>query len=65
MDKFMVCERKEKEKEKENNNNNNNNNSKKRSKNNKSPKLCLGDLITDKHQLSLSFVQIHNRICKL
>jgi hypothetical protein len=32
---------KEKEKEKENNNNN-----KKRSKNNKSPKLCLGDLIT-------------------
>jgi hypothetical protein len=31
-------------KEKENNNNNNNNN-KKRSKNNKSPKLCLGDLI--------------------
>jgi hypothetical protein len=32
-------ERKEKEKEKENNNN------KKWSKNNKSPKLCLGDLI--------------------
>ena len=25
---------------------NNNNNNKKRSKNNKSPKLCLGDLIT-------------------
>jgi hypothetical protein len=35
-------ERRKKEKEKENNNNNNN---KKRSKNNKSPKLCLGDLI--------------------
>jgi hypothetical protein len=33
--------KKEKEKDKENNNNN-----KKRSKNNKSPKLCLGDLIT-------------------
>ena len=33
------AERKEKE------NNNNNNNNKKRSKNNKSPKLCLGDLI--------------------
>ena len=32
-------------KEKENNNNNNNNNKKKRSKSNKSPKLCLGDLI--------------------
>jgi hypothetical protein len=30
---------------KEKNNNNNNNNKKKRSKNNKSPKLCLGDLI--------------------
>jgi hypothetical protein len=29
-----------------NNNNNNNNNNKKRSKNNKYPKLCLGDLIT-------------------
>jgi hypothetical protein len=29
-----------------NKNNNNNNNNKKRSKNNKSPKLCLGDLIT-------------------
>jgi hypothetical protein len=28
-----------------NNNNKNNNNNKKRSKNNKSPKLCLGDLI--------------------
>jgi hypothetical protein len=37
---------KEKEKEKENKNNNNNNN-KKRSKNNKSPKLCLGDLINN------------------
>jgi hypothetical protein len=33
------AERKEKEK-----NNNNNNNNKKQSKNNKSPKLCLGDL---------------------
>ena len=33
-------ERRKKEKE------NNNNNNKKRSKNNKSPKLCLGDLIT-------------------
>jgi hypothetical protein len=33
----MVCGKKEKE-------NNNNNNSKKRSKNNKSTKLCLGDL---------------------
>ena len=30
---------------KEKNNNNNNNNKKKRSKNYKSPKLCLGDLI--------------------
>ena len=30
------------------NNNNNNNNNKKRSKNNKSPKLCLGDLINIK-----------------
>ena len=40
---------KEKEKEKENNNNNNNNNNKKRSKNNKSPKLCLGDLTTSNH----------------
>jgi hypothetical protein len=28
-----------------NNKNNNNNNNKKRSKNNKSPKICLGDLI--------------------
>jgi hypothetical protein len=37
------AERKEKE-EKEKENNNNNNNNKKRSKNNKSPKLCLGDL---------------------
>ena len=35
-------ERKEKNK---NNNNKNKNNNKKRSKNNKSPKLCLGDLI--------------------
>jgi hypothetical protein len=35
MDKFMVHERKK----------NKNNNNKKRSKNNKSPKLCLGDLI--------------------
>ena len=33
--------RKERRKKKENNNNNNN---KKQSKNNKSPKLCLGDL---------------------
>jgi hypothetical protein len=32
---------------KEENNNNNNNNKKKRSKNNKSPKHCLGDLITN------------------
>ena len=31
-------------KERKENNNNNNNNNKKRSKNNKSPKLCLGDL---------------------
>jgi hypothetical protein len=44
------AERKEKENKNNNNNknknNNNNNNNKKRSKNNKSPKLCLGDLIT-------------------
>ena len=33
-----------KERKENNNNNNNNNNNKKRSKNNKSPKLCLGDL---------------------
>ena len=38
-------ERKEKE---NNNNNNNNNNNKKRSKNNKSPNICLGDLIIHK-----------------
>jgi hypothetical protein len=37
-------ERKKKNKNK-NKNKNNNNNKKKRSKNNKSPKLCLGDLI--------------------
>ena len=42
----VSTERKEK-KEKNNNNNNNNNNNKKRSKNNKSPKLCLGDLINN------------------
>ena len=40
VDKFMLRERKNK-----NNNNKNNNNNKKRSKNNKSPKLSLGDLI--------------------
>jgi hypothetical protein len=34
-------------KERKENNNNNNNNNKKRSKNNKSPKLCLGDLMTE------------------
>ena len=38
-------ERIRKNKNKKNKNNNNNNNNKKRSKNNKSPKLCLGDLI--------------------
>ena len=37
--------RKERKKKNKKNKNNNNNN-KKRSKNNKSPKLCLGDLIT-------------------
>jgi hypothetical protein len=40
------CAKEKKEKENtENNNNNNNNNKKKRSKNNKSPKLCLRNLI--------------------
>jgi hypothetical protein len=44
--KFRTWAKERKEKEKENNNNNNNNNKKKkRSKNNKSPKRCLGDLI--------------------
>ena len=38
-------ERKKERKKEEEENNNNNNNNKKRSKNNKSPKLCLGDLI--------------------
>ena len=46
------AERKEKKEEKKNNNNKNNN--KKRSKNNKSLKLCLGDLITvKKNNLSM------------
>ena len=39
-------ERKENKNKNKNNNNNNNN---KRSKNNKSPKLCLGDLIINNH----------------
>jgi hypothetical protein len=39
------AERKEKKNKNNNNNNKNKNNNKKRSKNNKSPKLCLGDLI--------------------
>jgi hypothetical protein len=43
---YESAERKEKKEKKENNNNNNKNNNKKRSKNKKSPKLCLGDLIT-------------------
>ena len=43
MDKFMVRRKKGEEEEEDKNKNNNNN--KKRSKNNKSPKLCLGDLI--------------------
>jgi hypothetical protein len=42
-------------KEKKENNNNNKNNNKKRSKNNKSPKLCLGDLITNKRRQYLCF----------
>ena len=41
------CAKERKEKE-----NNNNNNNKKWSKNNKSPKLCLGDLITQTEKIS-------------
>jgi hypothetical protein len=37
-----------------NNNNNNNNNNKKQSKNNKSPKLCLGVLITFIYEAGMS-----------
>jgi hypothetical protein len=44
MDKFMVRRKKGEEEEEEEDKNKNNNNNKKRSKNNKSPKLCLGDL---------------------
>ena len=49
------AERKEK-KEKNNNNNNNKNNNKKRSKNNKSPKLCLGDLIKGHNSTKISHI---------
>ena len=60
----MKCakERKEKEKKenknKNKNNNNNNNNTKKRSKNNKSPIRCLGDLIKGVFYLIISYLRI-------
>ena len=47
------AERKEK---KEKNNNNNKNNNKKRSKNNKSPKLCLRDLIKGHNSRKISHI---------
>ena len=46
-DKLLAEGRKKEEKKKERKKKNNKNNNKKRSKHNMSPKLCLGDIISD------------------
>jgi hypothetical protein len=53
------CAKERKEKEKENNNNNNN---KKWSKNNKSPKRCLGDLIIRNGAKTISLQTLFGRL---
>ena len=57
--------RKEKKNKKnKNKNKNNNNNNKKRSKNNKSPKLCLGDLIISLYR-SRTDIRIYNKFIQI